>query len=60
MKEVRYPSEDEIEAFNALAITMFETKRSDQAETLSRKNLLMLLRLAKASLVIYTLRQRFC
>ena len=32
MREIEYPTEDMIIEYNALAITMFETKKSDEAK----------------------------
>ena len=36
MKKIKYPSEDLIIEYNALAITMFEVKKADKSEVLSR------------------------
>lgn len=35
MKEIIYPTEDLIKEYNALAITMFETKKADNSKVLS-------------------------
>ena len=39
MKEVIYPSEDLIIEYNALAVTIFEVKKADKSEVLTRATL---------------------
>ncbi len=48
-RKIVYPDEDTVVAYNALAITIFETKKADQAKVLSRSKLSGAIRKCKDS-----------